>query len=157
SWFVFGDVDETGRYLFISTTRGTDKNELYYVDLGDPMHPNLHAPVRAVAIGNDANYFALGVVNGQIYIQTDKGTPRRKIVAAPLASPQLHWTNIIPEAETPIEDASLIAGRLAVRSLKDVVSEIRLYATDGKLEREVQLPGLGTASGLMGRFDRPEI
>ena len=29
TWFVFGGVDESGRYLFVTTSKGTDKNELY--------------------------------------------------------------------------------------------------------------------------------
>jgi prolyl oligopeptidase len=57
----------------------------------------------------------------------------------------------------PIEDASLVAGRLGVLTLKDVASVVRLHALDGRLEREVPLPGLGSASGLVGRFDRPEL
>ena len=34
---------------------------------------------------------------------------------------------------------------------------MRLYTLDGKLVRNVKMPGLGSASGLLGRFDRPEI
>jgi prolyl oligopeptidase len=34
---------------------------------------------------------------------------------------------------------------------------VRLHALDGKLEREVPMPGLGSASGLVGRYDRPEL
>ena len=34
---------------------------------------------------------------------------------------------------------------------------VRLYTLDGKLEREVPLPGLGSASGIVGRLDRPEL
>jgi prolyl oligopeptidase len=38
-----------------------------------------------------------------------------------------------------------------------VASVVRLYGLDGKLEREVPMPGLGSASGIVGRFDRPEL
>jgi protease II len=44
-----------------------------------------------------------------------------------------------------------------VLSLQDVASVVRLYSLAGKLEREVAMPGLGSASGLVGRFDRPEL
>jgi prolyl oligopeptidase len=158
SWFVFGGVDENGRYLYVFTSKGTDKNELYMADLGDAMRPNVSAPIRPVITGHDANYFPLGVANGLVYLQVDKDAPNRKIVAAPIATPEpRNWTTVIPETEMPIEGASLVAGRIGVLSLQDVASVVRLYSLDGKMEREVPMPGLGSASGLVGRFDRPEL
>jgi prolyl oligopeptidase len=155
---VFGGVDESGRYLFVTTSRGTDKNELYLADLGDPSRPNVRAAVRPVVTGHDANYFPLGVANGRLYLQVDKDAPKRKIVSAPVANPSARsWTTVIAESDTPIEGASLVAGRLGVLTLQDVASVVRLYSLDGKLEHEVPMPGLGSASGLIGRFDRPEL
>ena len=158
SWFVFADVDETGRYLFVMTTRGTDKNEVYVADLGDPKHPDVRAQIRPVVTGQDANYKPLGVVNGKLFMTVDKDAPNRKIIAAPVATPEAeHWTTVIPEGTMPIQDASLVAGQLGLLTLRDVASVVRLYSLEGKLVRDVQMPGLGTATGLIGRFDRPEI
>ena len=157
-WYVFAGVDESGRYLFVNTSAGTDKNELYVADLGDPKNPNVRAPIQPVVTGHDANYYALGVADGKLYIQTDKNAPNRKIVATPVgALAPANWVTVIPEGEMPIEGASLVAGRLGVLSLQDVASVVRLYSLDGKLERDVPMPGLGSASGLVGRFDRPEL
>lgn len=158
TWFVNGGTDETGKYLFVVTSKGTDKNELYIADLGDPRRPNLRAAIRPVVTGHDANYSPLGVVGGRLYIQTDKEAPNRRIVTAPVTSPgPEHWTTVIPAGKMPIESASLVAGRLGLLSLQDVASVVRLYSLAGRLEREVPMPGLGSASGLMGRFDRPEL
>jgi len=158
SWFVFGNVDEDGKHLYVQTSKGTDKNELYIADLEDPMRPNLQAPIRPVVIGHDANYLPLGVANGRLYLQIDKDTPNRKIVAAPIQTPEpARWTTVIPEGKLPIESASLVAGHIGILSLQDVASVMTLYDLDGKLVREVKMPGLGTASGLVGRFDRPEM
>jgi prolyl oligopeptidase len=158
TWYLYANVDEAGRYLFVYTSAGTDKNELYIADLGDPMKPNVTAPIRPIVTGHDANYGALGVANGKIYLQIDKDTPNRKIVATPTDAPDASsWTTVIAEGEMPIEGSSLIAGRIGVLTLQDVASVVRLYSLDGTLEREVQMPGLGSASGLIGRFDRPEL
>jgi prolyl oligopeptidase len=158
SWFVWGGVEETGRYLFVSTSQGTDKNELYVADLGDPKQPNLTAPIRPVVTGHDANYWPLGVVGGKLVVQTDKDAPNRRLVTAPMAAAEpVRFTTLLAEGEMPLESASLIGGRIATLSLKDVASVVRLYGIDGKLEREVEMPGFGTASGLIGRFDRPEL
>jgi prolyl oligopeptidase len=158
TWYVFGGIDETGRYLFIATSKGTDKNELYVADLGDAMHPNVTAAVRPIVTGHDANYNWLGVANGKVYLQVDKDAPNRKIVAAPVASPEpRNWVTVVPEGELPLEDSKLVAGRVATLSLRDVASVMRLYSLDGKLEREIPTPGLGSSGGLAGRFDRPEL
>ena len=158
SWFVFGGVDETGRWLFVSTSAGTDKNDLYLADLGDPRRPDLRAPIRPIVTGQDANYEPLGVAGGRLYLRVDRDAPRRKIVSAPVATPTpAHWTTVIPEGDMPLEGASLVAGRIGTLSLRDVASVVRLHRLDGTLEREVPLPGLGSASGLLGRFDRPEL
>jgi prolyl oligopeptidase len=158
TWFIFGGLDETGRYLFVGTAKGTDKNELYIADLGHPREPNLAAGVRPIVTGHDANYWPLGVVNGRLYIHTDKGAPNRKVVSVPVESSEVEdWATVIPESELPVESASLVAGRLAILALQDVASVVRLHGLDGRLEREVPMPGLGSASGLVGRFDRPEL
>ncbi len=158
SWFVFGDLDESGRYLFVETSRGTDKNELYLADLGDPMHPDLRAPIRPVVTGQDANYSPLGVADGKLFLLVDKDAPRRKLVSAPVATPEAaNWTTVIPEGAIPIEGASMVAGKIGLLLLEDVASVVKLFALDGELVRDIRMPGLGSASRLIGRFDRPEI
>jgi prolyl oligopeptidase len=158
TWFIFGGTDETGRYLFVLTSQGTDKNEVYLADLGDPHHPDLSAAMRPVVTGQDANYVPLGVEDGKVFLQVDKDAPRRKIVEAPVATPDTsHWTTVVPESAMPIESASLVAGHIGVLTLEDVASVVKLYSLDGRPTRDVAMPGLGSASGLIGRFDRPEM
>jgi len=158
SWFVWGALDETGRYLFVLTSKGTDKNELYVADLGDAKHPNVRAAIAPVVTGHDGNYSPLGVANGQLFLQSDKNAPNRKIVSTPVTKlAPANWATVIPEGAMPIESASMVAGQIGILRLQDVASVMSLYSLDGKQSKEVKLPGLGSASGLIGRFDRPEI
>jgi prolyl oligopeptidase len=158
TWIVGGGVDETGRYLFVRTAKGTDKNEVYIADLGDPLKPNVQAPIVPVVTGHDANYAPLGVVKGQLYLQTDRDAANRKIVATPIATPDpSHWHDVIPMGKTAIQSSALVAGRLAVVTLEDVAGVIRTYSVDGGDAHNVALPGLGTVNGVFGRFDRPEV
>ena len=42
-------VTEDGRYLLITHVRGADNNnQLYVVDLGDPLQPNINAPIKPI-------------------------------------------------------------------------------------------------------------
>ena len=158
TWYIFSGIEDSGRYLFIATSKGTDRNELYVADMGDPRHPNVTAPIKPIVTGHDANYAWMGVANGKIYMLVDKDAPNRKIVALPASNPgPSGWQTVVPEGDMPIENATLVAGRIGVLSLQDVASVIRLYSLDGKLERTLPMPGYGSASTLIGRLDRPEI
>src|SRR5947209_7829845 len=157
--FIDADRDETGRYLWISTNKGTsNKNELFVKDLGNPLTPNVNAPIRALYPGHTAAYEPLGVANGALYMRTDLDAPNSKIVAVPIDKPERsNWKTIVPESKNAIESAHLIAGKLAVNRMVDVASEVKLYNVDGTPAGGIMPPGLGTINGPLGRFDRQEV
>ncbi len=157
--FIDVDIDETGRYVWLVTNKGTSNtNELFVKDLADPLKPNLNAPVRPLYTGHTAAYEPLGVVTGTLYLRTDREAPNSRIVAVPIDKPDpANWKTIIPESKNAIDSARLIAGKLAVNSMVDVASEVKLYSLDGKPAASITPPGLGTITGPQGRFDRPDI
>src|SRR5262249_15683461 len=157
--FIDADTDETGRYLFILTNKGTsNKNELFVKALGDPLRPRLDAPVRPLYPGPTAAYEPLALVNGRLYVLTGRGAPNKKAVAVPIDQPDVaNWTTIVPEAKNAIDSAVLIAGKLAVNALVDVASEVTFYNLDGSNAGKITTPGLGTVSGPFGKFSRPEV
>ena len=157
--FIDADLDETSRYLFIQTNKGTsNKNELFVKDLGDASAPKLDAPVTPLYPGHTAAYLPLGVVKGTLYLQTDREAPLKKIVAVPIARPEVaNLKTIVPEAKDSIEFSGLVAGQVAVSLLQDVASTLRFYRLDGTLSATAKTPDLGTVTGLSGRFDRSEI
>ncbi|MGH9139844.1 MAG: prolyl oligopeptidase family serine peptidase, partial [Vicinamibacterales bacterium] len=157
--FLDADLDETGRYLFLATNKGTsNRNELFVKDLGNPLTPNLDSPVRALYPGHTAAYSALGVVNMTLYLLTDRDAPNRKVVAVPIDQPDAaNWKTVVPEGRNAIEAAVMVAGKLAVNALVDVASDVRLFNLDGSSAGRIATPGLGSVSGPFGRFSRPEI
>ena len=157
--FISAGLDETGRYLIVTTNKGTStKNELFVADLGNPKRPDIAAPIRPLFTGHDAAYNPIGIVNGVVYLLTDKDAPRRRVVAAPLESPGTErWRTVVPQGKSTIASADLVAGRVAVVTLEDVAGAIRFYRLSGTPQETVQLPGLGTVGGVGGRFDRPEL
>jgi prolyl oligopeptidase len=157
--FIDAYIEETGRYLFVDTNKGTsNKNELFVKDLGNPIAPRLDAPMRPLYPGHTAAYEPLGVLDGTIYLLTDREAPKKKVVAVPIDRPDAaNWKTIVPESRNPIERAQLIAGKLAINALVDVASEVRFYSLDGSPAGQLTPPGLGTISGPFGRFGRQEI
>lgn len=157
--FIGSEIDETGRYLFIVTSKGSGRrNELFVKDLGDPRSPRIDAPIGPLFEGHTAAYDPLGVVGGVLYVMTDRDAPNGKVVAAPIDRPGVaSWKTIVPEGKNAIQGAGLIAGKIAVNALEDVASIVRFYALDGTPGIAITPPGLGVISGPVGRFDRPEV
>ena len=157
--FIDAELDETGRYLWIITNKGTsNKNELFVKDLGAPLAPRFDAPVRALYPNHTAEYNPLGVVDGTLYLETDREAPNKKVVAVPIDRPDVsNWKTVVPQGENAIDTAVLIAGRIAVNTLVDVASEVTFYAYDGTRQGTINPPGLGSIAGPVGRHDRPEI
>ncbi|MEJ2217146.1 MAG: prolyl oligopeptidase family serine peptidase [Gemmatimonadota bacterium] len=158
-WYENAFVTDDGRFLFITLSHGTDpENLLYYADLGNPMHPDLGARVRAVNTSNDAEYRVLGNEGNVVFIRTTKDAPNRRIISITLPDTVLaHAKTVVPETKNNIQ-SSLIAGdRVVVQTLEDVQSHVRMYDAGGKLVGEVALPGIGAVRGLSGRAGQPEL
>jgi prolyl oligopeptidase len=158
-WYVGGFVTEDGRYVFISVNKGTDpKNKLYVVDLKDPQHPDLVAPVRPLFEEDDAEHYVLGTVGSTVFMQTTLRAPKRKIVSFDIAHPENSaWTVVVPEGKNVIEGDGLIAGRVVAQYLEDAKSKLEFYSLNGRYEETLHLPGIGTVGGFSGRFDGKDL
>jgi prolyl oligopeptidase len=158
-WITYGDVSEDGRYLVIFFSRGADpRNRLYVKTLGDPMEPNINAPVKPLIEADDAEYTYFGNAGTKFFVRTDKDAPNRKVVAFDVNDPApAKWQTILPESRNAIENMSMTGGRIAVQYLVDVKSEVKLFDLTGRETETVSLPGVGSVFGLSGRFDTPEL
>ena len=156
---AIGDVSEDGRYLVIYVYRGADpRNMLYVKTLGDPMEPNIGAPVKPLSETDDAEYTYVGNAGTTFFIRTDKDAPNRKVMSFDVRDPAPEkWRTIIPESKNAIENLTMTGGRLAVQYLVDVRSEVKLFDLTGRETETIALPGVGSVAGLSGRFDSPEL
>ena len=158
-WFVFGAMSDDGRFMYISVVNGTDPhNRLYVLDVGDPLHPNVATPVKTLFDAGDAAYSPIGNVGSTIYMSTDNGAPKYRVVAFDVAHPeQKSWRVVVPEARSVIDQTALLKDRLAVNYLEDVKASVRLFSLDGKPAGTLALPGIGSLSGMSARSDTPEL
>jgi prolyl oligopeptidase len=158
-WIIAGQVSEDGRYLFVSLVNGTaPENELYYADLGSPDRPDVGAKLAPLYTGNDAQYLAIGVQQGTLYLQTTLAAPKSRIVATHLSDPApAHWRTVIPEGAGVIQQAAMAGGHLIVDTEIDATSRLTLYTTGGKRLRDLPLPTLGTVASISSRNDSNSI
>lgn len=156
-YFVGCSVSDDGRYLFCSASPGADsRNRLYFADLGDPLHPNLAAPVVPIVNDDVAQFQFIDNVGTTAYILTDDQALRRRVVALELTTPdRSHMRTVIPESRYAVESALMAGGHIALHYLEDVKSIVRLFDAAGRPTGAIPLPGVGTVNGLSGRTDVP--
>jgi prolyl oligopeptidase len=114
-------------------------------------------PWTTLVSGKDAIY-DLDVFRDRFYVATNEGAPNRRVFAVDPDRPdRAAWREIVPERKNAtLESANLVGGKLALVYLKDVLSQVEIRDLEGKLVRELPLPELGSATGLVGRPDEDE-
>lgn len=149
--YIGGGVTEDERYLVISAANATYGNELYIQDLSKP-----NSPIVPVVTGFDNEQDVVHAENGKLYILTNQGAPNRKLVVVDGAKPQPeNWKTIIPETKFPLSVSSC-GRKFFAQYIEDAVSKVYLYTMDGKKERDIALPGLGSSGGFGGKMDETE-
>ncbi|CAA9227165.1 MAG: Prolyl endopeptidase [uncultured Acidimicrobiales bacterium] len=137
-------TSEDGHWLLVSAAVGTEpRNDLL---LGDLRAPDLE--LVAVHEGVDAQTWGEVGVDGLLYLRTDLGSPRgRLVVASPDAPGPDGWRDLLPEGEAVLEDWALADGVVVAVHQRHVVSEVGVFdRSTGAPLSSITLPGLGTAS-----------
>jgi prolyl oligopeptidase len=139
-WSFGAFPTEDGRYLVISIfSQDYGKNLLFYQDL--------QAPGKTIELINQltAAYNFLGNRGPLFYFESTDGAPKGKIIAIDVTRPaRANWKELLPEQADAIDDIRLLDDRFLVSYLKDAHAYSRIYSLQGKLEQDIELPGLGT-------------
>jgi prolyl oligopeptidase len=147
-WGFGGNVTEDGRYLIITTWRGSqDENLVFYKDLTQPL-----GMPRQLTPAFDNSYNFVGNDGPIFYFHTNYSAPLNRLIAIDTRAPkQENWQEIIPEGEFVLEGVGLTGNMFVCSSLEHASTRIRMYRTDGTHVRDVALPGIGSAGGFGGR------
>jgi prolyl oligopeptidase len=147
-WGFSGETTEDGKYLVITVRVGTDARHRVFVK---DLHDMYAAPWELV--GDFENLYNLcGSDGSTLYFQTDLAAPRGRIIAIDLTSPERkNWKEVVPQATETLRGVGCVGNMFVCQYLKDARSQVKLFDMRGRLVREVELPGLGTAGGFGGR------
>ena len=144
--YVGGGVSEDEKYLFISAANSTSGNELYYKDLSNP-----DSKIVTLIDNYENDNNVLDNKGSKIYLVTNYNAPNKRIVTFDLANPaKENWKDCIAETENVLSP-NTGGGFIFASYMKDAVSFIKQYDYNGKLVRDIQLPGVGTAGGFGGK------
>lgn len=150
--YISGYVTEDARYLIITAANSTTGNELYIQDLTTP-----GSQIIPVVTNMENEHNIIDNEGSKLYIFTNLNAPNSRIVTvdAANAKPE-NWKDFISETENVLTP-STTGGKIFANYLKDATSLVMQYDMDGKLERTIKLPAIGSASGFSGKKTDKDI
>lgn len=152
---VGAGLSEDEHFLILSKTEGTSGAELWVKDMKNTLANNGFKLIikgfdtEANFIDNDGDY---------LLVRTNADAPNYKVVLIDPKNPaKENWKTIIPERKELLESIGTAGRKLFLTYLQDASS--RVYQTNykGNLERQINLPGIGSAAGFNGYFDDKEL
>lgn len=147
-WGFQSHVSEDGRYLILSTFKGTDsRNRVTFKDLTEP-----YGMVIDLIDSFDNEYSFIENDGPIFYFKTDYEAPRSRVIAIDIRKPdKAHWKELIPQSKDNLSSIGLVGNKFIADYLKDAHTEVKVFNLDGAFQRTIELPGLGTATGFGGR------
>ena len=150
--FLGGYLSKDGHWLLAVIQHGWNATDVYYRDLRK--HEDAWRPF---VVGKPFQY-NVDVHKDVFYVTTNEDAPRWRVFRVDPRRPERKgWREIVPERkDVVIESAGVVGNRLAVTTLHNASSGLEVRGLDGRLIRDVELPGIGSVSGPSGDEDDDE-
>ena len=146
SWGFRNQVTEDGRYLVTEIWKGTaHKYRIVYKDLAEP-----YGMALDLVQDFQHEYSFIGNEGPDFFFQTDLDAPRKRIVAINIHKPGT-VREVVPQSTETLTSVNIVANMFVMSYLKDAKTQVKMYSLDGHFVREVEFPGIGTATGFGGK------
>ncbi|MCC2599075.1 prolyl oligopeptidase family serine peptidase [Sphingobacterium sp. FBM7-1] len=140
--YIGAGLTEDERFLVVTAANATSGNELYIKDLSLSQ-----AKFVKVVDNMDKNHELIDNDGSKLFLYTELDAPNGRVVTVDAATPQPeNWQTLIAETEEALSP-TVGGGKIFANYLKDAASLVKQYDRNGKLEREIELPGVGSAGG----------
>jgi prolyl oligopeptidase len=137
-------LTEDERFLILGTSEGTSGGEVWIWDMKNPSQTKFSLLIPGFATEPNV----VDNVGDKLLVHTNDGAPNYKVVLVDPKNPaKENWKLIIPEQKEVLQNVGTGGGYLFASYLKDASTKVYQYTYDGKLVREIKLPGIGTAGG----------
>jgi prolyl oligopeptidase len=150
--YVFGGVTEDGKYLVVTAAISTTGNELYVKDL-------TRAGSKFITIVDnfENEHNVIDNDGTRLFIATNLNAPNMRVVTVDVSDPAPeNWADFIAETENVLSPATG-AGYIFANYMIDAISHVKQYDREGKMVREIDLPGVGSASGFGSKKSDKEV
>lgn len=143
-------VTSDQRFLIISETESTHGNSLYIRNLA-----TTHDFIK-LTTSFEYNYDVLDHVDNFLYVLTNYKSPKYKLIKININSLDIgNWRDVIPEKKDVLESCVMAGGKIIATYIDDVKSRVEVYNLDGDKLHQVQLPTLGTVTGISSSLKEP--
>ncbi|MBT8292380.1 MAG: prolyl oligopeptidase family serine peptidase [Eudoraea sp.] len=150
--YVGANVTEDNKYLLISAANSTAGNKLYLKNLSKSDNKLI-----TILDHEDSDTDIIENVGSKLYFVTNLDAPNKKIIAVDASNPgPANWEDIIPETEHVLSP-NTGGGYFFAEYMVDAISKVLQYDYNGKLIREIKLPGIGSANGFGGKKEEKEF
>lgn len=149
---ISASVSDDGHYLSITVSYGSAANqtEVYFQDLAEK------GAITPIVNDVQAAFFGQ-IVDDRMFVHTNWKAPRWRILEVNLKDPgRDKWREIIPEGQAVIDGMALVSGKIALLTIDNVISRVKVFDTSGKFLRDVAPSTVGTVSGLLGNWKSSE-
>ena len=145
----WANISEGEEYMFLSISEGTHGNELYYKDLSIK-----NMKFQPLIRGFEFDSYVIDNIGDKFLTFTNIDAPNYRVILMDPKNPgKENWQDIIPEKPEVLRSANTVGGQLYCSYLKDVMTRVYQHDLTGKLIKEIELPGLGSAYGFSGKRD----
>jgi prolyl oligopeptidase len=142
-----------GRWLVVTEQQGWAKTEVFFRDCRQPESKFVTLVDRVAA------RYTVVPRNDRFYVHTNDRAPRYRVFEVdPHRPARTEWTEIIPQRPDEIlEGISQVGDRIFCQYMRQASAKLQVFDTKGKSIREVDLPGLGSITGLASEWDGTEL
>jgi prolyl oligopeptidase len=157
--FVNVDLSRDGRWLFVGHQRGWSASDIHVADLGATKLAQARSKspeFRPLVVGRDAVY-SVQAWRGKFYVFTNDDAARYRVMLVdPRKLERKDWRELVPQSDAVLEGVQIVGERLVLSYLRDAHSTMEVRALSGAPIRQIDLPGLGSASGMVGNPDEDD-
>ncbi len=147
------DATEDERFVILYRTKGTHGQAVKVMDLTE------ETPVFIDIITDyEDEQSIISNIDGQLLLLTTRNAPNQRLVLVDPKKPdEANWITVIPESEHVLRSVSHVGDKLLVNYLQDAASHIFIYNIDGTLEKEIEMPTIGSVWGFKGHRNDTEV
>jgi len=151
---VFGvEISDDDRWVVITAFQGSsDRSEVYVLD----RRAQGSTPLPLVT-GFSAAYAFVEATGDRLLFRTDKGAPRGRIVSLDPLDAQRPPVEIVAESSDKLSSAAVIHRTIVAVYLHNASDALRLFKLSGAPAGQVELPSIGSLTGISGRPEDHEM
>lgn len=148
NWGFGVSVTDDKELMLLYANESTKGNRLAFRKVADS-----GKPFTWLVEDFEHDYSPVQHINGTLYVMTDDGAPKYRLIAIDLKNPaKENWKVVIPEKNDVLTSISMIGGKIIANYMKDAHNVIQAFDQEGNFQYDLDIPILGSIGGFWGKL-----